>query len=244
MRAFFVSGGYMEFTVRSTRSSYLEWMTYRFFSLVGPIRFKYDGVESMGPLRLKFRYGDGQTVSSGPLGYVGLTPDRKRMFSYMMPVGGKEESTVAPGGLGRADEMILVELYATRDVSTNHIMKLELYVYQTLLDSTGVGSPTNPPFIIGESDPINASRITLSDNPDGGRADSMFVLHPDFNSPAQKINAYAICGRPKASILSIPYPVIAYAGSSSWGVDNTSAGDSSTENSAFVGAKVNVETFR
>lgn len=239
MRAFFVSGGYMEFTVRSTRSSYLGWMAYRMFSLLGPIRFKYDGVESMGPLRLKFRYGDGQIASYGPLGYLGIVPTRKRMFSYVMPLSGKEETGVGVGGQGRADEMMMVELYATRDASTSYIMKLELYVYQTLLDSSGVGSPTNPPFIIADSDPINASRITVTDDPDAAFGTSLISTASAFTG--QRINAYAIYGRPKASLLTIPYPTAAYAGSSSWGVDNTAV--PGTEGVAWAGALTNVEIF-
>lgn len=240
MRAFFTSGGYMEFTVRSSRSSYIEWMAYRMFSQLGPIRFKYDGVESMGPLRIKCRYGDGSILSNGPLGFVGLTTTRKRMFSYMMPLSGKEETGVGVGGYGRGDEMMMVELYATRDASTTYILKLEFYVYQTLLDSTGVGSPTNPPFIVADSDPINAARITMTDDPDSALGGSSTMSSVSATFTGQRINVYSVYGRPKAALLTIPYPTVALAGSTSWGVDNTNA---ATEGLVWAGATSSVETY-
>lgn len=239
--AFFTAGGYIDFTVRSSRNSYIEWVVHRVFSLLGPIRFKYDGVESMGPLRLKFSYGDGHVTSYGPLGFIGMTPNRKRMFSYMVPLNGKKEAGVGGGGQGRADEMFMVELYATRDNSTNYIMKLEFFVYQTSLDLTGVPSPTNPPFILGHTDPATASRITITDDPINGTFSD--INTSAWAAPSQRINAYNVMGRPLASLLNVPYPLASVAGSTSWGVDNPNIGETSVEKPPFYGADSSVETF-
>lgn len=218
-RTFFLSGGYVDFTVRSTGNSFIEWMTQRMFSLLGPIRFSYRSVDAMGPLGLSFKRGDGITASSGVLGYEGLHPSPKRMFYYYMPLLGREVSSFLPGGFGRADEALVVELYAQSYGGANYY-DLTFRLHQTSLDFNT--ATTQPGFQLANTDPIDKARIADFDSTLGG---SYLSGEPTFTYPNQRINVYAFLGRPRQTFLTMDYPTVGIMSTAtSWGTENTLIG--------------------
>lgn len=220
--AYFNSGGYIDFTVRATASSYIDWVVQRMFTLLGPIRFKYRSVESMGPMKVKYTRGDGVTTSSGVGGYHGLNTGWKRLFYYFMPLHAREETGIAPGGFGRSDEVLVTELYG-RLFSGTASIELRFHVRQTTLDTAGVPSPQRPGFQLGASEPFTTDRIVDYDLSVTGLPGSYMATDPTWQSPNQRINAYVFMGKPKSSLLGIVYPTHTLT-PGGWGQENTNLG--------------------
>lgn len=232
MAEFFISGGYCDFVVRSTRSSYIDWMIHRAFGMLGPIRFNLDAVETMGPMRLKYKFGDGLTTGYGSLGYKGLHTDPKRMFFHVIPLNAKGETADAAGAQGRADEVLLIELWTTFDVSTTCRLFLDLHIYQTTFEAAYA---TAPGFIVDNAEPIDQSRITIYDSPGADSLDAEFTS-AGWATPNQKLNAYAFLGRPLSSNMTIAYPTAYVGAGTSWGIAN-----SPVESASFAGGATAIE---
>ncbi len=233
LTSYFNAGGYIDFTIKSTTNSYIEYILNRMAMLMGPIRFGRFGVQSMGPMRLKFMYGDGYILPAGQLGLQGCAGvDYNRMFSYWMPLNVREEEGKPAGGWGKADEMLMVELYAGGSIQVGQL-KLSLRVYQTTFDKQNIASPTNPGFQIQTSE----SGLASSSDESLGSGSYLSTVGTGWEVPNQRADCYVFFGKPNIpGYLNLNYPSITSTLGTTWGTDITAQA-----NTSFGGAYSSIE---
>lgn len=134
-KVFFNSGGYIGFAVRCSAKNYTQSIQRAMLSQLGTIRFAGTLSESLGPLRITYRDGDGISADFGNCGFYGLSGSRRRVFFHRLPLG--TEASKQPDS-----ECLSVEMYAT-SLSVTHF-KLEIWI----TDSSG-----SPYYNYPQSDP-------------------------------------------------------------------------------------------
>lgn len=202
MTAFFNAGGCVDFNIRSTENSYLEFMVSRMIALLGPIRFARWSVESKGPLNIKYKSGDGYTMAAGPLGLAGTPDDTyRRMFFYFVPTTAVNPQEAATP-FGRNDEMIGTSLFAKS--LGNGQLQFRHTVFQTA--SEQLFGLTTPEFMPGDSlSGIPVFPLTPTEPP------GSYVPWPTWQPPSQRMNSFVFLGRPSNAYtgLSVGYPNVA-----------------------------------
>jgi hypothetical protein len=239
MTSYFNAGGYVDFTFKCTNSSYIEYLMRQMSTWLGPIRFSRFGVESMGPMRIKFYYGDGLSYPPGPLGLQGLKDGTEHlMFTYAIPVTPRGQGAIPLGGYGQVDNVILLSLFVTGNGNGN--IRFRLNLGQSSSDHTysygATGRPantTNLGLTVAQSD----SGITAIE----AEAGSYLSQAPDWASPAQKLNIYMLFGRPRDLVLNYP-SVLSFTTIVNNGLGGQSATDiTSTATASFGGGDTAIE---
>lgn len=136
---FFNSGGYIGFALKSTAKNYTQSIQRFLFSQLGVIRFTGFQSDSIGPLSITYRDGDGVNTDFGNCGFYGLSGSRRRVFHHRAALG-------TPTHKQPDSESIMIEMYAT-SLSATHF-KLEMWI----TDSSGT-----PYFDFPLSDPAYGS---------------------------------------------------------------------------------------
>lgn len=220
-RSFFLAGGYIDFTVRCTATSYVEWVIQKTFSQLGPIRFKYRSVESMGPLKIKSTRGDGMTTSPGLSGFEGsaLAPGspsniHNRLWYYDTPLHPRKPSSqlALAGGYGRGDESLVVEIYGRFiDLGSTDQLTVMMIMRQTSIESPG-GGIQQPGYQPGISSALEFGPIADYDERLYGASVSQGYLpsDPAWRAPNQRLNAYMFLGRSR--YWGHPFPAAAFTG--------------------------------
>lgn len=154
-RAFFNAGGNIAFRVRSSRPDYVYSIAQRLFEMLSTLVFRAQDVISAGPLQIRYEGGEGIVTDAGNTtgffsgaGFYGLEATRRKVFSYMVPLGGT--------AVGRLDEVLMVEIFSQRISATQ--FRLELWVTQTSLDSS------TESFVPSATATSSATRIQLNES--------------------------------------------------------------------------------